>query len=369
LLRITLNRIPTMEAKMSNAFEKFLAEKKRTPILFLFGDEEFLIEEAWHKLVETEVTDKENSYDFQIIEQETMPLDRALDSCMTYPFIAERRLVIIKNFQNYFSATRKKTDSSSPFGKYLENPPQTTYLVLVGGAESLNGLSASLQKKTGKKTIDSLKFPYRDLIERYVWFEFPKVYESDLASWVMQRAKKAGREFAPDAVQLLISRVNPSLRDLASEIDKIISFCGNRKKIELDDGASAGGSSRVFNVFELQKAVGRRDLAASLNIMEKMLSCERQEMLIITILSRFFISLWRLIEESQKTTNHFQLAPLIGTSPYFVPEYLASLKRYTPDEIEKAFTILADTDEKLKSISTDSVLLLGKMLIEIVGKK
>ncbi len=50
-------------------------------------------------------------------------------------------------------------------------------------------------------------------------------------------------------------------------------------------------------------------------------------------------------------------------------EDLEAVRRYSPQKIEKAFSFLAETDEKLKSSSVAGVLLLQKMLINIMEKK
>ena len=97
-----------------------------------------------------------------------------------------------------------------------------------------------------------------------------------------------------------------------------------------------------------------------------MLAADRQEMLIITMLTRFFTVLWKLSDEPATGKNHFQLAGAVGINPYFVAEYLSALKKYKPEELDRAFIALAEADSQLKSTGGSSIMILQKMLLSII---
>ena len=88
----------------------------------------------------------------------------------------------------------------------------------------------------------------------------------------------------------------------------------------------------------------------------------------MTVLINYFTTLLKLIEEAPKSTNKFQLAGVLKISPAFVQDYLDTLKLYSVREIERAFSYLCEVDETLKSVSTDSIYLMEKMLIQIIGR-
>ncbi|MBL7973389.1 MAG: DNA polymerase III subunit delta, partial [Candidatus Kapabacteria bacterium] len=195
----------------------------------------------------------------------------------------------------------------------------------------------------------------------------PKLYERELPSWIAKRVKTMGREITPDACEYIVAQVGSSLRDIANEIEKIITFVNDKKRITADDVMALVGAHRLYNVFELQKAIGERQLTKSLDIVHNMLRNDRQELLIISLLARYFVSIWKLIEASRQSNNSYEIAKAIGVSSFFVPEYLAVLNRYTPQEIENAFFALHETDRKLKTSSGDTLMLLQQMIINIVA--
>jgi len=200
----------------------------------------------------------------------------------------------------------------------------------------------------------------------YEWIEFSKVWESSFSSWVLKRFKEKGKEIGSDAVEFLVANTTPTLRDLNSEIDKINLFTGDRKTISYDDVANVAGCSRVHNVFELQKAIGKRLLTQSIDILQNMLAYDKQEMLILTILARFFVTLWKLLEANTPGNDNFKVAELTGISPFFVPDYKEYLSKYKYYEIERALKLITKTDEKLKSSSVSTLYMLEKMLIRIM---
>lgn len=339
-------------------------------VLLIFGEEEFLVDEALDKIVSS--AKEQSAFDFEMIDgRETTP-ERIVDSCMTFPFISTTRTVVVRHFDEMFSGrASKKNDEKTSLGRYLLQPLDTTTLILVGAPDSANGLQSA--KKSGQKAkLDkiskAIKFPFSSIFEHHEWIEFPKVWESDFADWVQSRMKTDGYKISPDAVELLVSQTNPALRDLANELDKLKIYLKDKKNITIEDVTAVVGTSRSFNVFELQKAVGRRDLPLSLVIIENMLATDRQEMLIMTMLTRYFLTLWKLTEAAKTTTNQYALAGQVGVSSFFLNEYIAAMKRFSPAELDRAFIALSDTDQALKSSSVDSVYTIQKMLISILEK-
>ena len=359
---------------MIDNIEQIINSKALPPILFMFGEEDFLLEEAYKSLIQAIIALKSSEFDSDIFDAEDITLDRLSDICTSFPLMSDKRVVVVKHFDALITGrASQKNDDKSPFARYLNNPQPTTSLIITASVDSLNGIKDAFKKsKTAakyKKIIDSTKFPFNILVEKHEWIEFPKVYESGFSAWVIKRFKSLRKEITPEATELLITQTNPTLRDLSNEIEKLIIFVNDKKSITIEDVSLSTGNSRVFNVFEFQKAVGSSSVDTALKMLDSMLSAERQEMLIMTILSKFFITLWKLIDEAPKSTSQFDLSRSVGVNIYFLPEYLNSLKLYSTFEIEKAIQYLTETDEILKSTSTDSLLVMQQMLLKIMEKQ
>lgn len=341
-------------------------------VLLIFGEEEFLKDEALNYVIKSIIPNISTGYDFDTIKPDEVSLDKAIDICRAYPFVSEKRAVVIRNFDKYFSGkASKKSIEKTAIYKFLTSPQPSTFLVLTTDLDSLNGISKNLLSTKNQdkafKAMKSAKFPFDIILDKHEWIEFPKVWENTFPAWIKNRIKAKGKNISDAAIEILLSHTNPTLRDISNELDKLLIYVLERKEINQDDAIAVVGTSRQFNVFELQKAVGAKDLYNSLNILQNMLAVDRAEMLILSILTRYFIALWKLAESGKVSEqNKYEIARTVGVSPFFLNDYVIALQRFGIYRIDRAFSIICETDEALKTSSTDSLYLMQKMLINIM---
>lgn len=343
--------------------------KSRSPIIFLFGEEEFLLEEAFNKIVSHFVPNPADYYDFDALDGDDISEIILSSKCTSYPMASERRIVAVKRFDKIFTSRSKKPDKGSPFAAYLDNPSPSTILVLSAGIDTFSGIASSLSGKNpdkAEKMISGAKFPYSLLLAKYDWIEFPRIYDNQLPAWANARINSLGKSFDAAAIELLLAQTPPSVRDINNEIEKIALYYESKKNISQEDIVKITGSNRSFNVFELQNAIGEKNLNKSLNILYNMLAADRQEMLIITMLTRYFLAVWKLQEEMQTTDNPAALAGKIGVAPFFVKDYQATARRYKPAQVNKALISLCEADLLLKSSGSDNLLVMQNLITNII---
>lgn len=355
---------------MIDNIDKILKSGTIPPVILLFGEEEFLVEEAMNKIVKSLCKTETDLYNLDMLDGEECDLMRIADICSSYPLMSDRRVVVVKRFDSLFSGRGKKADSGTPFAKYLDKPSPSTLLLLVSSEKSISGISSQLSKQSAaaQKKIDGFKFPYNVLLSKHEWKEFPKMYESSFPAFIVKRFAQEGKECPIEAAELLAVQTPPSLRDLHNEIEKVSLYAAEKKVITSDDVLAVTGSSRKYNPFELQKALGARNLNESLKILNNILAVSREEMLIISVLTTYFTKIWKTIECAAMPPA--QLAGVIGVSPYFTDEYKNAAKKYKPEDINNAFLVICETDTALKSGTTDNLLAMNQMIINIVeGRK
>ncbi len=342
------------------------------PVLLFFGEERFLLDEAFDKVISNLIPDEQAKFDFEKLDGNELDYSKLVDACLSYPFVSDKRVVVVNNFESLAGKPSTKENIHQGFEKYLENPQPTTCLILKADISSLNGisyeLSSSKNKAKAEKKLKLLKFPYSKLFVDNICIEFPRMKESQYPQWVIKRFELFKRDIDRDALELLLAQTNMDLREIDQEIRKVIALSGKGEKITSKDIARSLGTSHIYNVFELQKAVGSRQLTRSIEIMQKMLENEKQEVLIVTILSRFFTTLWKLDEVIKKNNNQYVIASAVGINTYFVSEYSDSLRQYKPGEINRAIKLLAAMDAKLKSGSVSPKLLLEEFFVKIMKK-
>ncbi len=351
---------------------KTILDGEIPPVLLLFGEERFLLDEAFEQLINKLIPDEQAKFDYEKLDGNETDYNAVVDSCLSYPFVSQKRVVVVNKFEAIAGKPSAKENIHQGFDKYLDNPQPTTCLILKADISSLNGISYELgnskKKAKAEKKLKNLKFPYGKLFQNHICVEFPKMRESSYPKWALQQFKKLNRDVSQEALELLLAQTNLDMREIDQEIRKVAALVDKNEKITTEHIAKSLGTSHIYNVFELQKAVGKRNLERSIEIMQKMLEHERQEVLIVTILSRFFTTLWKLDEVIRNNNNQYVIAGAVGINPYFVSEYSDSLRRYKPGEINRAIKYLARIDEKLKSGTVSPKLLFEEFFIKIVKK-
>jgi DNA polymerase-3 subunit delta len=89
--------------------------------------------------------------------------------------------------------------------------------------------------------------------------------------------------------------------------------------------------------------------------------------MMVAVLTSYFLKLWKLTACQGKMSEQ-AMAGRIGVPPFFVKEYLASLRRFRMPSIEEAFSALLAADYELKGGSgREERLVLSLMLRQVLG--
>ncbi len=334
--------------------------------LLIFGEEGFLVDE-----LVTQITDKliANGLDKNSIERldgSSISEQEIVDNANNLSLISPQKLLIVNNFDVLYKNKRK---SFPGLVSYLQNPNPCTNILFIGVPSRLNGISRELSNSkkasAANSKVDKLPEVLKYLIQSDLYAEYPKLYDNEIPEWVVKRALKYKKEIDIQTANLIALSCN-SIREIDSELDKLNVYLGNNNHITIDDVEEIVGINKENNVFELTKSVGNRDLDTSLRITDNLLMHSNQSVLILITLTRYFLTLFKLIDERKATSNKFQLAGKVGVNPYFIDEYIRSLNKYSPTDVERSISLLSKADEELKSTSTDNKYLMFRTLTDII---
>ena len=130
--------------------------------------------------------------------------------------------------------------------EYVARPSPFSFLIL--GASSNKLLSDLYQK--GKKEMVVL-----DLSEEKPWEKERRIHE-----WVVQKAKAQGKHLPSEVAVSLIDRVGSDMLLLHQEIEKLLSFIGDRPAITLSDVQALCASNPQVNSWQLaEKVIWNKD--------------------------------------------------------------------------------------------------------------
>ncbi len=322
------------------------------PLYFFYGGEGFLMDELQALLIEHSLQPHERDFNLEIIHGPEATTPDVLSICSALPMMAERRVVIVRNFE---LMDEKDSKRKAPFAEYAARPnPAAVVLLLCNGKVNVG------------------HNPYRAFKKHAVCSEFKTMYDNKLPGWITQRFKGSGFEAQGAASQMIAEAVGPDLRTTSNEIDKLISYVGDRKTITEDDVVHAAGHSREHNVFELQKAIGRGSYERSVSITDTLLTGASnragEALMIVAILASYFTKLWKLTSCLDKRMPESEMAGHIGVPPFALSDYLRALRVYRSSSIHRALGALLAADMELKGGSERDerlilTLALGRMCV------
>jgi len=324
-----------------------ISSKRFFPVYLFYGEEDFLSDEATQMIVDAALAPIEREFNLDVMYGNETNVRDVLARALSYPMMAERRVVIVRHFDRLSMSDQEK----ELLVDYLEHPLSSTMLVL-------NAEEADMRKK-----------PYISAKKVGMVVEFKPLYENRIQGWIEARVKQDGKEISPEAAKLLAAYVNPSLREIQSELDKLYIFVGERKPIAAEDVAAAVGMSKEYNVFALQKAIGSKDVGLSSEIMERMLEAGEYAPRIIIMLTRYFVSLWKLHHLRTRGTSHEELMRETGVKSFFIKEYQNALNYFSERQIKRALKLLCNADEQLKTTPMDPKQVMQLLVVQVMSKE
>ena len=312
-----------MAAKAEELFDK-LKKGDILPVYFLTGDESFLRNAALDLLLSRVSDPAMRDFNLSVFQGGDAAIDSIVGQASSVPMMSERRTVVVRNIN--------QMDSSSldALSKYAGDPVSTTVLILEG--PSISGRS---------KLYGALK-------KRKALFDFKPMYENNVARWIKSYVKRQGKTIDASAIHILIETTGTDLQNLANELDKLVLFIGPESMIRNGDVNHVAGASRQYNIFEMQKALGRGDITRTLRMLGNMLTEGESAAGIIVMLSRYLSVLWKLSLRKDKDIPKSELAKAVGVPAFFLNDYISASGRYREANLEKAFEQLMFADLLVK---------------------
>ena len=314
------------------------------PLYLIYGTESFLPGRIQRYLIRSALQEHERDFNLDLVHGEDTDADSVLATCQLVPMMAQRRVVIVRQFE--------KLSNNRRFAAYAKKPnPQAVVLLLCNGKPRFN------------------TDPYRTLRHSAACAHFEPLKRHRFPVFVNKMARQAGCELADGAAQTLVEFVGNSMSDLANEFAKLQAYVGDRLVITRDDIVQASGQTREINIFELQDALAYRRYEDAHRICEQLLlaaSNARGEcMRIVYTLSTYFVRLWKL-HGYAGARNSYALAKELGTPKFIIDKQLRALRHWQPAELTRVLNALLSAEAELKGGSQRSPRLIMTLMLNAV---
>lgn len=327
-------------ASTKGNFRSILADIRKgsfAPVYLLMGDEPYYIDKLVEALEASVVKSAEDrEFNFSTFYGQDADLAQVIATCQQYPFMSERRIVLLKEAQS-MPRGKAALDRLAP---YVANPNLSCVLVVSFKGDNLNATS------------ELMKVAAKD--ERIIVYKSAKLRDYELAAPVSEYAREKKIGIDNDTINMLLDYVGQDLTSLFGAIDKLLIAGGSESgRITPDMIEKNLRQTKEFSNFELQSAIARKDYAKCVRIVQSYKRNPNANPVVVTIglLFGFFSKL--LIGQMSGQKTEAGLIQAMGLkSSYSFREYGEAMRRYSIAQTVNAIHLLRELDVKSKGVGS-----------------
>ena len=333
---------------------------KADAVYFFYGEDEFTKSECITLALETFLPDfGMRSFNFDQFYGAESKSVAVVNCANQLPVMTDKRMVIVRDAEKLWrsrsggdeSVGKKSAKNEDPILSYLEKPNFDCILII------------ETTKPGAKNT-----YPWKALFAKAVTVEFAPPKEAAVIDWLIQRASKVSRTLDMNAARLIVESVGTDLRTNASELEKLLTYVGDRPKITEEDVEQAVGISRTFNSFELTKAIGAGNKQKASEIALRMIVEDKSaKYILVPAIGKYLEQL--IVAKEMANENDAAIAGalgLYGGAAYFVKDYTSAARRYSRASLDSALKSFTQTEFESRIYKMDDAMLFQKLIAEIM---
>lgn len=353
---------------MSKEANQILLDLKRKiykPVYFLCGEEPHYIDVISDYIENNVLDDSEKEFNQTVTYGKDVDLGTIVSYARQFPMMSDYNVVIVKEAQNIKELNKSagsgeddEDDTPKESGKtteqlihYLKSPQPTTILVF------------AFKYKVPDKRSALTKL----LMKEAVFFESKRLYDNQVPDWINTYCKEKNHPIQAKAGFLLAEFLGNDLSKIANEINKMLLNLKPAQEVTAEHVQEFVGISKDYNVFELQEALGKKEILKANRIIQHFGANEKENPapLVLASLYLYFSKLLRYQMLPDK--NKGAVASALGINPFFVDGIANAARNYPTTKLKNVFALLKEYDLKSKGVDNPS-LTYGELLKELVYK-
>lgn len=316
---------------------------KFRPVYLLTGEENYYIDLVSNFFEKNVIAADFRDFDQTVVYGPEVDMPTVIDLAKRYPMMSPVQLVLVKEAQGI-------ARDWELLAKYLENPQPQTVLVF-----------CYRHKKLNKNTK-----AYKAINNVGVVFEKNKLRDYEVPGWIANVVQKKGYSITQTGAVLIAESLGNDLGKIANELSKVYISMPEGGTINEDVIETNIGISKEYNAFELQNAIGRRDVVQCNKIVNHFAANPKDNpiQLVIASLYGYFIKVMLYHQEPDKN----KAASVLKVSPYFLKDYEKAAQNYSLGKLASCIGYLYEADLKSKGVRNNGTISDGEILKELVFK-
>ena len=307
-------------------FEHALAERSLPSVLLFEGEEEQLKQEALALLRRTLLPAGMEALNETVLENPET--DRLIADAETQPFMADRRLVTVRDYP----ALTGRAEADEKLITWLPSVPETALLLFycTGKPDGRKKLYSTVKKLGGVVT-------------------FAPMRGAELVRFVTDAFKQEGKECDERTADFLVFTCGSDTALLLTEIAKVASHAGDAPAIHPDSIRAVATPSTECTVFQMVDAVVSGQSSRAFLLMRNQLLAGADRMYMLSMLLRQFRLLQHIKIMQYEKRSAADIRSALGVPPFAVDQYVRQAAGWSNGQVKKAVNLCFDTEYGVKS--------------------
>lgn len=304
------------------------------------GTDTVLLDKAVREAVKVALGDQ--SADFALAEltekdyqvDDGYSISPLVDAAQTPPMLTDRRVVLGHHLARFSTG-----DTVEPLVAYLNNPLDTTHLILVWSkGPALSKRTTGLPKKLNEV-----------LKGMGIAVTKTDVNQKESGAWIDQQLADIGLSLDGQARRLLGDHLGDNVNRLVGIARSLLAAHGPGKRLDVDDISPYLGSAGDVPPWDLTDAIANGDIPTSLRTCRRMVhGGERHPLAILSSLTNHYARMASL--DGARVSGEKDAAALLGIkgSTYPVKKAMQQARKMGPGGVKRAWGLLAEADLDLR---------------------
>ena len=319
----------------------------------VYGSEPYLIQETIQKIKENALTDDEVEFNITTFDMEETPVQFAIEEAETFPFMGERKLIIIHN-PVFLTAEKAKVEHNiSLLLEYIDNPSPFSIVVFAGNYEKLDERKKITKQLKRKASVVEVK----------------KLKDQELSNWISSQAKSFGVSIEQAAVQELITTAGQNLMLLTNELEKMALYVGNEGVITFQVVSNLASKSLEQTIFTLIDFIMNRRTTQAIQLLQQLLKQKEEPIKILALMASQIRTMYMAKSLAKEGYGQQQIATLLKIHPFRVKLALEKARSFQEKELMIILNNMADADYKMKTGQMDKTLLLELIILQSANQR
>lgn len=295
--------------------------------------EPFLAERAVERLIAglVDPSMKDLAY-ASFYADETAPQEIVAEA-QTFPFIAERRVLLVRNAECY-----EDENAAGPMLSYLASPADTTVLLLI---------ASHVDKRT--------KF-YKACASAGQIIECPELRERDAARWIEREIAARGKSIDTQAVQELIQRSGSRLSDVNNAINVVTAFVGTERRIRQEHVLRACADVAEDEIWALTNAIAASESGEALRTLRRLYALGKEAEELMVIINWLLNSAYAVAVAGDRQPK---------VSPFVAQKVTPLARRMGLRKLRQAFALHTETHFLMRSTGVNAELALELLVVKL----